>query len=133
MSDAIPARMESDSRPVRLLGAVAATAVAAPSALAVIPGVPGWVAAAVGAFGLLLTIGLAKYTGDSVTPWKDVVAKQTPSGKIVSGPADDNNPTGATVTVVADASPPKFQPGGTVYDQTGDRKLDPFEEDLNNG
>lgn len=115
MSDTIPARMESESRPVRLLGAVAAVAVAAPSALAVIPGVPGWIAATVGAIGLLLTIGLAKYTGDSVTPWVDVVAKQTPSGKVVSGPADSTHPTGATVTVVADTSPPKFQPGASVY------------------
>lgn len=92
----LPARMVSESKPVRMLAAMAATAVAAPSALAVIPGVPGWVAAAVGAFGLLLTVGLAKFTEDSVTPWKDVVSKLTPSGAVVAGPAS-LQPTGTAV------------------------------------
>jgi hypothetical protein len=93
--------MQSQSKPVRLLLALAATAVAAPSALAVIPGVPGWIAAAVGAFGLLLTIALAKYTEDSVTPWADVAAKVTPTGRVVAGPAADQ-PTGSTVVVTTD-------------------------------
>lgn len=73
----------SESKPVRLLYAVSAVAVAAPSALAVIPGVPGWIAAAVGAFGLLLTIGLGRYTQDQVTPTEDVAVKRidTPEGQ----------------------------------------------------
>lgn len=90
--------MASKSKPVRLLLALAAAAVAAPSALAVIPGVPGWVAAAVGAFGLLLTIALAKFTEDSVTPWEDVAAKVTPTGRVVAGPAAIQ-PTGTAVVV----------------------------------
>lgn len=95
----LPARMQSESKPVRLLGAMAAAAVAAPSALAVIPGVPGWVAAAVGALGLLLTIALAKYTGDATTPWVDVAAKVTPAGEVVAGPAAVQK-TGTPVEVV---------------------------------
>jgi hypothetical protein len=94
----LPDRMASESKPVRLLGAVAAAAVAAPSALAVIPGVPSWVAAATGAVGLLLTIALAKYTGDTTTPWQDVVAKKTPDGDVVAGPASPIR-TGAAVEV----------------------------------
>lgn len=89
----------SESKPVRILYAVSAVAVAAPSALAVIPGVPGWIAAAVGALGLLLTVGLGRYTQDQVTPTENVAARQLPSGKVVAGPAA-SQPDGTTVTVV---------------------------------
>lgn len=103
-NEELPTRMESKSKPVRLLGAVAAVAVAAPSALAVIPGVPGWIPAAVGAIGMLLTLGLAKYTQDSVTPWSDVVAKKTPDGDVVAGPASPLR-TGASVEVTLPEPP----------------------------
>lgn len=109
MSLNLPDRMQSESKPVRLLYAVSAVAVAAPSALAVIPGVPGWIAAAVGAFGLLLTVGLGRYTQDQVTPWKDVAAKVTPSGNIVAGPASDIT-NGRSVEVVSNPSPPTPEP-----------------------
>lgn len=90
--------MSSPSKPVRFLAAVAAGATAATGALAVIPGVPGWVPAVVGALGLVLTAGLAKYTEDATTPWTDVVAKKTPEGDVVAGPASPIR-TGATVEV----------------------------------
>lgn len=97
-NDAVPPRMESTSKPVRLLGAVAAAATAATGALAIIPGIPGWVAATCGALGLILTAALTKYTQDSTTPWSDVAAKVIPSGETVAGPASDIR-TGATVEV----------------------------------
>lgn len=88
----------SESKPVRVLYAVAAVAVAAPSALAVIPGVAGWIAAAVGAAGLLLTVGLGRYTQDQVTPTDSVEVRKLPSGALVAGEGSDI-PTGAPVDV----------------------------------
>lgn len=93
----------SESKPVRVLYAVSAVAVAAPSALAVIPGVPGWIAATVGACGLLLTIGLGRYTQDQVTPTENVAARQLPSGKVIAGPAAEQR-DGTAVVVKQDLS-----------------------------
>lgn len=129
-----PSVTESESKPVRALYAVAAVAVAAPSALAVIPGVPGWLAGAVGAVGLLLTIGLGRYTQGQVTPTEDVAVKRirTEEGrKYVAAPALPGVIDGTVLnkpTPVAGA-----EPGGFLPHQLGDRPLDPFEEDLNNG
>lgn len=113
MSDQLRSSQESESKPVRVLGATAAALLAIVAGLAVIPGVPGWVPAAVGVAGLGLTVWHTSYTGNQVTPWQDVAAKRTPTGRIVSGPADKDHPTGASVAVVADTTPPSFQPGGS--------------------
>lgn len=104
-NEELPTKMVSESKPVRLLGAVAAGAMAATSALAVIPGVPGWVAGVCGLLGLVLTAGLAKYTSDAVTPWKDVAAKVTPAGDVVAGPAAVQT-TGSLVDVVLPVATP---------------------------
>ena len=94
----IPARMESKSKPVRLLASVAAASTALAGGLPLIPGVPTWVGAAVGLLGLCLTVGIGKYTEDSVTPWVDVAVKKTESGDMVAGPAAEQR-TGAAVDV----------------------------------
>lgn len=103
-NEELPSRMASKSKPVRVLLAVAAGATAATGALAVIPGVPSWVPAALGALGIILSVGVAKYTEDSVTPWSDVVAKKTPDGDVVAGPASPLR-TGATVEVTLPEPP----------------------------
>lgn len=117
--------MISKPRPVRILGAVAASATAAAGALAVIPGVPGWVAAAAAALGLILTAGITKYTEDTVTPWKDVAAKVTPSGQVVAGPAADQR-TGATVEVVL----PSTTLGEALADPNDDRAIWPSDPNM---
>jgi hypothetical protein len=94
----LPDKMVSKSKPVRLLLAVAAGASAATGALAVIPGVPSWIPAAVGAIGLVLSVAVGKYTEDQVTPWDSVVAKKTDQGQVVAGPASEIR-TGASVEV----------------------------------
>lgn len=90
--------MVSASKPVRYLGAMGAAATAAVTALAVIPGIPLWVPAAVGAVGLVMTVFVAKLTENNTTPWTDVAAKVTPAGDVIAGPASDIR-TGATVEV----------------------------------
>jgi hypothetical protein len=97
-NEELPARMDSKSKPVRLLLAVAAGASTATGALAVIPGIPGWIPAMVGAIGLILSVAVGKYVEDSTTPWTDVAAKVIPTGETVAGPAS-NIRTGATVEV----------------------------------
>lgn len=78
----------AESKPVRLLGAVAAGATAATAGLAIIPGVPGWVAGVVGLVGLVLTAGLSRYTEGVVTPTENVAAvRDDKTGATVAGPA----------------------------------------------
>lgn len=139
MSDPLTSSQVSIAEPTKAItvfGAVAAGATALVTALALISGVPAWVTAAVGAVAAVSTAVVGYLTKQAVTarttPWQDVAAKQTPTGRVIAGPAA-RQPTGSAVVVKTDTVSPKFEPGGTVYDQTGDRPLDPFEEDLNNG
>lgn len=96
----------SKSRPVRVLAAVAAGATAATGGLAVIPGVPSWIPAAVGLLGLVLTVAVGKYTEDQVTPYQDVAAMVSPTtpGQLVAGPASPVT-TGRAVDVTANYGP----------------------------
>lgn len=96
----------SESKPVRVLGAVGAGLLAVVSGLAAIPGVPGWVPAVVGVVGLGITVGVTKFTEDKTTPYADVAARAVPgSDTLVAGPAAVDVPNGAAVTVSTDAAP----------------------------
>lgn len=127
MSDQLTSTQVSGTEPaglVTVFGAIAAGATALVTALALIPGVPSWVVAGVGAVAAVSTaVGgyLAKTSVTArTTPWTDVAAKVTPSGKVIAGPAA-TQPTGATVAVVTDSAQPSFQPGASVYpDKDGD-------------
>lgn len=106
----------SESKPVRVLGAVGAGLLAVVSGLAAIPGVPGWVPAVVGVAGLGITVGVTKFTEDKTVPWSETGAKKDPvTGELVAGPAADVR-TGAVVTVEpglgATSTPP---PAGPDY------------------
>lgn len=94
------------SRPVRILAAVAAGATAATGGLAVIPGVPSWVAGAVGLLGLVLTVAVGKYTEDQTVPHEDVAAMVSPTNpdQFVAGPASPVT-TGRAVDVTANYGP----------------------------
>lgn len=96
----------TSSRPVRILAAVAAGATAATGGLAVIPGVPSWVPAVVGLVGLVLTVGLGKYTEDQVFPAQDVAASVSPTNpsQFIAGPASPVT-TGRAVDVTANFGP----------------------------
>lgn len=115
MSHQLLSHQVSESKPVRLLGAIGAAATAAVTALAVIPGVPAWIPAAVGVVGLVLTVFVGKYTENRTVPWEDVAAKVTPTGRLISGPADEHHPTGASVALVTPPPSSSFQPGTSVY------------------
>ena len=132
MSNQLPSTQVSTDEPTKLVtvfGAVAAGATALVTALALVPGVPPVVFGIVGAVAAVST-AIAGYltkrsVTSAVTPWADVAAKVTPSGKVVAGPAADQ-PTGTTVALITDTAAPKFQPGGTVYgnDPAADRDTD---------
>lgn len=109
----------SESKPVRVLGATAAALLAVVSGLALIPGVPGYVPAAVGVAGLGLTVFVSSLTENKTVPWQDTVAKVTPAGKVIAGPAAAQ-PTGTTVTVLTDVAPPAFRPGPSTDLSEGD-------------
>lgn len=124
MSNQLTSTQVSTAEPTRLVtvfGATAAGATALVTALALIPGVPAWVFGVVGAVAAVSTaVGgyLAKRSVTAqTTPWADVAAKVTPSGKVIAGPAAVQ-PTGATVAVVANTASPSFQPGTSVYPET---------------
>jgi hypothetical protein len=91
--------MTSKSKPVRLLFAIAGGATILAGGLPLIPGVPGWLGAAVGLAGLVISGAVTIYTEQNVTPWADVAVKATPTGKLVAGPAAENLPNGAAVKV----------------------------------
>jgi hypothetical protein len=103
MSDTtLPAEAVSDSNPVIWLASVAAACTVLVAALANIPGVPGWVVGAVGAVGAVATAVGGVLAKARVTPWKDVVAKVTPLGKTVAGPAADLVTSPSTTVEVGD-------------------------------
>lgn len=90
MSDTqLPQSMQSRSKPVEILGWVASGSTALVGALALIEGVPSWLVGVVAAIGIVATKLLSYATTKQVTPWEDVVAKVTPIGKVVAGPAAD--------------------------------------------
>lgn len=100
MSIPLPPSMVSKSKPVRLLTAVAAGSTALAGGLPLLtPDNLDWIGPAAGLLGLVLTVALGVYTGQSVTPWEDVAVKATPEGKLVAGPAAENLPNGASVQV----------------------------------
>lgn len=126
MSDQLTSTQVSIAEPTKAItvfGAVAAGATALVTALAVIEGVPSWVVAAVGAVAAVSTAVVGYLTKQSVTtqttPWTDVAAKVTPSGKVIAGPAAEQR-TGSTVAVVQDTPSSSFQPGTSVYPDEGD-------------
>lgn len=87
----------STSSPVMVLASIATVCTVLVGVLPNIPGVPAWVAAVVAGLGAVATALYGLYAKGLVTPWKDVVSKMTPRGKVVSGPADPNNATGQQV------------------------------------
>lgn len=130
-----PSATVSKSKPVRLLAGVAgATVVLASGLPPLTPDAFDWIGPAVGLLGLVITAFLAKSTEDNVTPTEDVAVKRisTPEGRqYVAAPALLGVMDGTVLnkpTPVAGAEPSGFLPP-----QLGDRPLDPFEEDLNNG
>lgn len=127
MSNQLTSSQVSGTEPTRAItvfGAIAAGATALVTALALIDGVPSWVLGTVGAAAAVSTAVVGFLTKQSVTarttPWEDVAAKVTPSGKLVSGPADTERPTGASVALVDGAASSSFQPGTSVYPDEGD-------------
>lgn len=122
MSEQLTTSQASASKPVRALYAVAAGATAVSAGLPLLtPDRFDWIGPALGLLGVVITVAMGKYTEGTVTPWEDVAAKLTPSGKVIAGPAA-HQPTGSTVVVKTDTVSPKFEPGGTVYN-------DPMEGD----
>lgn len=100
--DELPKRMQSESKPVEILGWIASAATALVGALALIDSIPPVVVAIVAAIGIVATKLLEFATTKKVTPWKDVVAKVTPAGKVVAGPAADANTPPQTPVDVGD-------------------------------
>ena len=89
----------SRSKPVRLLTAVAASSTAVAGGLPLLtPDRFDWIGPAAGLLGLVITVGLAAYTEEKVTPYEDVAAKRTQDGQLVAGPATHIT-TGAAVEV----------------------------------
>ena len=115
---------ESESKPVRLLWSIAGGAAVLAGGLPTLtPDKYDWIGGAIGLAGLVIAGALGRWTQNQVTPWEDVAAKTTPSGKVIAGPAA-SQPTGATVAVVDDTPPSSFQPGASVY--PGDGEGDPL-------
>jgi len=83
----LPSSMVSQSKPVEVLGWVAAGSTAVVGALALIDGVPSWVVAVVAAVGMVATKMLSYATTKQVTPWKTTVSKVTDDGRVIAGPA----------------------------------------------
>jgi hypothetical protein len=112
---------DSESKPVRVLGAVGAGLLAVVSGLAAIPGIPGWVPAVVGVFGLGITVGVTKFTERRTTPWETAAAIVNPEapGELIAGPAARKAAgvaPGYVVEVYSPTSPPEraAEPGDTL-------------------
>lgn len=88
----------SRSKPVLILGSVAAGATALVGVLAAVPGVPAWVTATVAGIAAVSTAVGAVWTTGQVTPYEDVAAKRSQDGQLVAGPATHIT-TGAAVEV----------------------------------
>jgi hypothetical protein len=88
----------SRSKPVLILGSVAAGATALVGVLAAVDGVPAWVTATVAGISAVATAVGAVWTTGQVTPWPDVAAKRGQDGGLVAGPAT-HIATGAAVEV----------------------------------
>lgn len=117
MSDQLTSSQASESKPVRVLYAVAAGATAVAAGLPLLtPNRLDWIGPALGLLGVVITVAMGKFTEGIVTPWYDVAAKVTPSGRVIAGPAA-RQPTGSAVVVKTDTVSPKFEPGGTVYNE----------------
>ena len=121
MNDQLSSTQVSTAMPTRIitwLGIIAGVATALVTALATIDGVPTQVTAVVGAVAAIATAVFGVLTKQAVTaqttPWVDVAAKVTPSGKMIAGPAADQK-TGSTVAVTQDVTLPSFEPGPSVY------------------
>lgn len=93
----------SRSKPVLVLGSVAAGATAIVGVLATVPGVPPWVTAAVAGIAAVATAVGAVWATGQVTPYEDVAAKRTQDGGLVAGPAT-HVATGAAVDVTASST-----------------------------
>jgi hypothetical protein len=92
--------MQSKSKPVRLLFAVAGSATILAGGLPLLtPDKFDWIGPAVGLLGLVISGGVTIYTEQATTPWEDVAVKATPTGRLVAGPAAENIPNGAGVQV----------------------------------
>lgn len=106
--DQLPANMRSESKPVLMLGAVGAALVAIVGGLAVIPGIPDWVPAAVGLLGLFLTTFATRSAQAKTVPLANTKALYVDStGETVAGPAA-SLPTGTVVEEPVAAGPSPY-------------------------
>lgn len=92
----------SKSKPVLILGSVAAGCTALVGVLATVPGVPAWVTATVAGVGAVATAVGAVWATGQVTPYDDVAAQRTQDGGLIAGPAT-HIATGAAVEVTPSA------------------------------
>lgn len=111
----------SPYKPVRVLGAVGAGCLAVTGALAVIPGIPGWVPGVFVVVGLGLTAAVTSLTEGKTTPYVEVAAKVNPEapGELIAGPAARKAAgvaPGYVVEVYSPTSPPEraVEPGDTL-------------------
>lgn len=107
----LPPNMQNESRPVRMLGGLGAALLAIVGGLALIPGIPNWVPAAVGLAGLFLTTFVTKTTESKTVPLANTKAIYIDStGETVAGPASVLK-TGTVVEEPVAADPTPY--GGT--------------------
>lgn len=92
----------SKSKPVLILGSIAAGATALVGVLATVPDVPAWVTAVVAGVATVATAVGAVWATSQVTPSEDVAAKRAQDGQLVAGPASVVT-NGAAVEVTARA------------------------------
>lgn len=88
----------SKSKPVLILGSIAAGATALVGVLATVPGVPAWVTAVVAGVSAVSTAVGAVWATGQVTPTQDVAAQRVQDGGLVAGPASSIT-NGASVEV----------------------------------
>lgn len=94
---------DSEAKPVRVLGAVAAGALVISTGLPVLtPAGLDWIGGAVGLVGLVVTAVVTSWTEGRVTPSENVEARRLPSGRVVAGEGSAIT-TGAPVDVIPNA------------------------------